>query len=159
MNKELIIKKKEYEKEEIELYFTISQIESVLKKQTLFKTKESIEALIKIKNYLQEKNKRLEILNQEQKQLTKKIKQECQHEIILKTDYNTNCCLCNRLFLTPPTFEHILLEYDEPLTPTFYKTIDESINEIITNNQTLLDNFENNITKKIQKIRLYRRTK
>lgn len=158
MNKDLIIKNNDLSEEERLLYFTISRIEEVLKKQSFYQKTDSINALTKIKAYLEEKKNRLAFIEQEQKKLRKELRNTCQHEIILKTDLNTNCAICNRLFIEPPTFEHILIEYDGYLTPSFYQDLDDCIIDTATNTNTL-DEFEEKITNKIKQIRLYRRSK
>jgi len=159
MNNDLLTKNKKLHEEEKSLYFTISQIESVLKNKSFFSTPESIIALEKIKKYLESKKNRLLTIEQEQKKLRKEIRDTCHHEIIIKTDLNTNCAICNRLFINPPEFEHILVEYDGHINPSFYHSIDSSINEIASKNGNLLDEFEDKIIDKIKQIRLYRRTK
>lgn len=158
MNKDLLIKNKELYEEESILYFTISRIEEVLKKQSFYHKPESLSALTKIKSYLEEKKNRLAFIEQEQKRIRKELRDTCSHEIILKTNLNTNCAICNRLFLELPTSEHILIEYDGYLTPSFYQEIDTCIIETATNTNTL-DEFEEKVTNKIKQIRLYRRTK
>lgn len=158
MNKDLLIKNKELYEEEKLLYFTISRIEEVLKKQSFYQKAESISALTKIKAYLEEKKNRLNFIEQEQKRIRKELRNTCTHEIILKTDLNTNCAICNRLFINPPSFEHILIEYDGYLTPSFYQELDTCIIDTAENTNTL-DEFEEKVTNKIKQIRLYRRTK
>ena len=157
MNKDLIIKNKELQEEEHLLYYTISRIKEVLENSSFYQKTESKKALEIIKEYLQEKQKRLSQLEQEQKLNQKKLRETCKHEIILKTDLNTNCVICNRLFINPPTNQHLLLEYDGSLTPSFYKDIDDTIIEIATNGINTFEEFENQIAKKIKQIRTYRR--
>ena len=157
MNKDLIVKNKELQEEEHLLYYTISRIKEVLENSSFYKKPESKQALEKIKEYLQEKEKRLSQLEQEQKLIQKKLKETCKHEIILKTDLNTTCVICNRLFINPPTNQHLLLEYDSYLTPSFYKDINDTIIEIAINDINPLEEFENQIAKKVKQIRIYRR--
>ena len=71
MNKDLIIKNKELQEEEHLLYYTISRIKEVLENSSFYKKPESKQALEKIKEYLQEKLKRLSQLEQEQKIIQK----------------------------------------------------------------------------------------
>lgn len=157
MDKDLIIKNKELQEEEHLLYYTISRIKEVLENSSFYQKPESKKVLEKIKEYLQEKQKRLLHLEQEQKLNQKKLRDTCQHEIILKTDLNTNCVICNRLFINPPTNQHLLIEYDGYLTPSFYKAIDDTIMEISTNDKNPFEEFENQIVKKVKQIRIYRR--
>lgn len=99
MNKELYREIKSKLKELQNITFVASTLESFLiENENKFKKEESIKALNKIREYLQEKQKIQSILESEYKELITRQTRTCNHEISIKksTSPSFYCLICGK---------------------------------------------------------------
>lgn len=66
-----------------------------------FHQPQSLAALSAIRNYCQVKKQEQEFLDQQLIEIEEKIKCCCDHEILVKNEYQTNCLICHTLLLPP----------------------------------------------------------
>ena len=153
MLKKLLRLKKEKE----ELLYIVESNFHVLdifldKNEKLYTKEESIKALKKIRDYLNDLKIKYKSLYDELEKLNKKIEEECKHEVVLK-DGNTICMICGKdlyndeLKNTIYIIESDMCHYPYDFINTEFSLLKEKIDEGIEN-----DNLLNCIHDEIKKI-------
>ena len=161
MNKELYIKTKELKQKSNNLQSTFSSLNKfITKNEKIFKKNESIEALKKIKEYLLNIEKELDISNNECRKVSRELICSCKHEIAIKRTrvLNYNCMVCG-VNLGSDISKETLISIDtnndyetETKLVKIFKDIIYSDKELIDTMNDALEDFQYD-----SKIKVYRR--
>ena len=163
MNKKLIeLRKKRKileEKYKKESYY-LNRIEVFLNDyQNEFKNKESIEALKRISEHYKKIEVKLKELSIQDNNLFKDIESLCNHEIVIKDQYNNQMCpICRKQFVNDyPTTTKFIVRYPEMFIFDCLKTVEKFIDGIDINEDFLeyiednMEEFENEDVKVIRR--------
>lgn len=164
MNKELYIKNEKQKKELTEISRVVYTLEKFLvKSENKFQNKESIEALKKIKEFLELKKKETEKYKKIQQATYQELYTTCKHEIAIKysniPDYRCLVCNCSLTIEHKDIPKESLIMVD---TTNDYKVaymIEETFQKIIYSDSDLIETI-NHFLEEIQyerNIKIYRR--
>lgn len=164
MDKELYIKNEKQKKELTEINRIVYTLEKFLvKSENAFQKKESIEALKKIKEFLELKKEETEQHKKIQQETYKELYKTCKHEIAIKysniPDYRCLVCNCSLTGERTDTPKESLISVD---TTDDYKVaymIEELFQEIVYSDSDLIETI-NTFLEEIQyerNIKIYRR--
>lgn len=166
MNKELYKENKKQLKELGDLRFIVNSLKKFLDEHELkFKNQESIEALKKIKLYLEVKQKEYENSQHKQEQLYKSLCNTCKHEIAIK--YNSIpshiCLVCQCSFDKNGIPIHDIATICIDATKDYEAAciIGAIFEEVLNNDKDLIETI-NDAVEELQydrNIKVYRRTK
>ena len=165
MNKELYIKNEKQSKELSKLRYLIRDLQEFLRKnEKNFKRKESIDALKRIKEYLELKKKEYTISEKIHKETHKELISACKHEIAIKY-YNMpyyKCLTCNHdLSWINEVPKTPLISIDPSNDYEVIYTIEELLKEVMHSDKDLIETIST-VLEEIQyekNIKVYRRSK
>lgn len=150
MNNEIYLNCKKLELENKEKFEEINALFNILNFENFFKKEKSKEAIKQIKEYL----KMLQAKDVNALTLEKtNLRESCEHEIILKTNINTTCAICEKNISIDKNYKGIIIEAENTyLGHNFYNVINETLQFIATNNLDLLENFEKIFLEKLNSL-------
>ncbi len=159
MNNKLIAEIERHKERQYVLSKVVPEIKSLLKKSSIFTKEESITALKKIKQHLiilEEEYKNRFVTA---KRMRKELYDSCTHDILTKNANWYECFICrDRFILDDIDFNCFLIESLEE-NPMLYSIISHIINEIATNDEDIMEVFEDRLYSKNDNLLIYRRSR
>lgn len=158
MHKKYLIERFSMREKSGKLYGVIHDLNEFLYTyENCFKRKESIEALKKIREYIELKEEESTKLHQETKKNEIKLRESCKHEVLINSKDEIYCSICHRRFKANEiNFNCIILEGSTRMRCWFADDdIAAIIYEIFLKDENIFDTFENYI--KDENVKIYRR--
>jgi len=160
MNKELILKREELRKEELNNKYIVDGLTNFLDKYSeCFKKKESIDSLKRLKEYLEKQLRKKEQIEKTKIENNERLKEECRHEILLElNEYDWIICpICGEEILSEDlNFEHYLVRNTSSRIAIDLYNI---ILDIAKSNEDVFETFENKLLKRDKHVTIERRIK